>query len=57
MQTAASEQDICKGVNKPCGLGGQVVSEHHKMKHTEKFTPLTKGEVVIIKDDDQNHAK
>ena len=57
MQTAASEQDICKGVNKPCGLGGQVVSEHHKMKHTEKFTPLTKGEVVIIKDDDRNHAK
>ena len=26
LKDAASEQDICKGVNKPCGLGGQVVS-------------------------------
>lgn len=31
--------------------------EHHKVKHSEKSTPLTKGEVVIIKDDDPNCAK
>ena len=31
--------------------------EHHKMKHDGKLTHLTKGEVVIVKDDDQNHPK
>ena len=31
--------------------------ERHKAKHSEKSTLLTKGEVVIIKDDDRNRAK
>ena len=31
--------------------------ERHKMKHDGKLAHLTKGEVVIVKDDDRNRAK
>ena len=35
----------------------QGLKGRHKMKHDGKLTHLTKGDVVIVKDDDRNHAE